>query len=425
MLNYYDLPFYVKIALTSLAFVTMCVAISLLPLLYKRRKVVTMALISVCVVASGIITTFYATLAQALQWSFIVPKAVDDFCKFPIWATSLSLFVCIVYITFIIVQEMRQSKKRLSTDAIKESLDKLPTGLCFYKDNGRVILINAVMDELSHKIFGEDLQNAMLFLENLKGKDLGNGYIRLSAGDTPTIKLPDGMAWSFAHTKLKDMHQLVAVDVTELSKINAELAMRNEELVDMNARLRKYGESVDELTRTRERIETKANIHRELGQALLITRRYILDETGKVEPPVDIWKKNVAVLKSEAEYKGEQNPYELFMQASESAGVKVELKGTLPKSKEELHLFVTAGVECLVNGVRHANASTLFIEIMESEKETSVHYTNDGDSPTGEITEGGGLSSLRYSTKRLGGTMLVNSYPKYELIITVPKRSER
>ena len=424
MLNYYDLPFYVKIAFTSLSFVTMCVAISLLPLLYKRGKVLKMVLISLCSVTSGIIATFYATLAQSLQWSFILPKAVDDFCKFPIWAVSLPLFICIGYITFTITQEIRQSKKRLSTDAIKESLDRLPTGLCFYKDNGRVILINAVMDELSHKVFGEDLQNAMLFWENLKGKDLRYGSIRLSAGDTPTVKLPDGMVWSFAHTKLKDMHQLVAVDVTELSEINAELAMRNDELVDMNARLRKYGESVDELTRTRERIETKANIHRELGQALLITRRYILDETGSVEPPIEIWKKNVAVLKSDAEYKGEQNPYELFMQAAESAGVKVELKGTLPKGKEELHLFVTAGVECLVNGVRHANASTLFVEIMEGEKEISVRYTNDGTPPLGEITEGGGLSSLRYSTKRLGGTMLVNSYPRYELIITIPKRSE-
>ena len=81
MLNYYNLPFYVKIALTSLSFVTMCVAISLLPLLYKRRKVATMVLISICAVASGIITTFYATLAQALQWSFIIPKAVDTFAK--------------------------------------------------------------------------------------------------------------------------------------------------------------------------------------------------------------------------------------------------------------------------------------------------------------------------------------------------------
>ena len=425
MLNYYDLPFYVKIAFTSLSFVTMCVAIFLLPVLYKRKKVVEMILISICGVIGGIIATFYATLAQSLQWSFIRPKAVDDFCKFPVWAVALPLFICIGYITFTIAQAIRQSKKRLSTDAIKESLDKLPTGLCFYKNNGRVILINAVMDELSHKVFGEDLQNAMLFWENLKDVTLTNGCARLMEGETPTVKLSDGKVWSFAHTKLEDMHQLVAVDVTELSEINAELAMRNEELADMNARLRKYGESVDELTRTRERIETKANIHRELGQALLITRRYILDETGKVEPPIEIWKKNVAVLKSEAEYKGEQKPYELFMQAAESAGVKLELNGALPENKEELYLFVTAGVECLVNGVRHANATTLFIDIVEDEKEISTRYTNDGLPPTGDIIEGGGLSSLRYNTERLGGTMLVNSYPKYELIITIPKRSER
>ena len=424
MINYYDLSFYGKITLTSLAFIVLCAAITLTPYLFHQKKKMLTFIILFFGALNGVIAILYATLAQSLHYSLELPKEIDWFCKVPIIATLPIIVVSLGLIIFAFFLENRSRKRVLSRGAIKESLDKLPTGLCFYNDNGRVILLNTVMSELSHKIFGEDLQNASLFWEKLQKGESSLDSINIKTGEDPSVILKDGKVWSFSNTKLKNMYQLVAIDVTELSKINEELILRNEELTEMNARLRKYGESVDELTRTRERIETKANIHRELGQALLITKRYLLDETDKIEPPFEIWKKNVAVLKSEAEYKGEHNPYDLFLQAAESAGVKIQLEGLLPENKETLVLFVTAAVECLVNGVRHANATTLFIEITEDERQITARYTNDGALPTEEIIEGGGLSSLRYSTERLGGEMQVISCPRYELTITVPKRSE-
>ena len=66
----------------------------------------------------------------------------------------------------------------------------------------------------------------------------------------------------------------------------------------MNLRLRKYGENVDELARAKERLETKVRIHGELGQALLAARRYLVDESAQ-EPPLDIWRRNIAMLRKE------------------------------------------------------------------------------------------------------------------------------
>jgi len=44
--------------------------------------------------------------------------------------------------------------------------------------------------------------------------------------------------------------------------------------------------------------------------------------------------------------------------------------------------------------------------------------------PGSEIIEGGGLSTLRRRVERAGGTMTVQSLPKFKLTVTVPKGKE-
>ena len=178
---------------------------------------------------------------------------------------------------------------------------------------------------------------------------------------------------------------------------------------------------MDELTRAKERIDIKAEIHRELGQALLITRRYVLNETDSSDAPIFIWKKNVSMLARKSEFTNEETPWWQFLESAEASGVRVELSGSLPVDRKQNGLCVTAAVECLVNGVRHADTRTLWITVTEAEEEFSVIFENDGALPQGEIVEGGGLSSLRHRTQRLNGRMEVRSTPRFSLILTLPR----
>ena len=277
------------------------------------------------------------------------------------------------------------------------------------------------MNNLCFKIVGRDLQNAKLFWEILTEGEVLPEIERISSGEHPSFRLTDGKVWTFSRAELEDVIQLVAADTTELSDINQELKIRIAELSVINKRLREYGEQVDELTRARERIDIKAEIHRELGQALLITRRYVLNETDSSDAPIFIWKKNVAMLIREASYTDEDMLLSDFLDSARSAGVKVELSGELPTDKKQTALCLMAAVECLVNGVRHADAKTLYITARETENEISITYENDGALPKGDIVEGGGLSSLRQRATRLGGSMVVKSTPRFSLIITLPK----
>ena len=196
---------------------------------------------------------------------------------------------------------------------------------------------------------------------------------------------------------------------------------KNLELTALNIRLRKHGENVDELTRSKERLETKARIHSELGQALLSTRRYLLEEDGDQPVPLELWQRNIAMLRKEAELKEDEQPLEMLSRIAASTGIVIQFNGDLPSNADVQRLFVQAAAEALTNAVSHAQAKTLYIDFTENRHTYMVCFSNDGDKPDGEVTEGGGLGSLRKKVEREGGSMTVTGEPAFHLAIALPK----
>ena len=80
--------------------------------------------------------------------------------------------------------------------------------------------------------------------------------------------------------------------------------------------------------------------------------------------------------------------------------------------------------ECVTNAVRYAEATELYVVFAETQTESSVTVTNNGRIPESPIVEGGGLSTLRRRVERAGGTMTVQSRPRFQLTVTVPKGKE-
>ena len=422
MMNYYGLGIPLRALLMTLLFVCANAAVVLFIRLVKRKQLLhAKVLLPVVMAVNTFFCVMFATEARATKFSRELPELVKNVCEMPIIVCILLLLVSFGYIVFAYLSDLKFRKTNLSRASIKESLDKLPTGLCFYLENGKTVLVNNTMNNLCFKIVGRDLQNAKLFWEILTEGEVLPEIERISSGEHPSFRLTDGRVWTFSRAELEDVIQLVAADTTDLSDINQELKIRIAELYAINKRLREYGEQVDELTRSRERIDIKAGIHRELGQALLVTRRYVLDGSEISNAPVYIWKKNVAMLIREADLTDEGLLFSEFLDSARNSGVAVELSGELPEDKKQNALCLMAAVECLVNGVRHANANTLYITANEAENEIVVTFENDGELPTGEIIEGGGLSALRNKSERLGGRMIVKSTPRFSLTIILPQ----
>ena len=177
---------------------------------------------------------------------------------------------------------------------------------------------------------------------------------------------------------------------------------------------------MDELTRSQERLELKARIHRQLGQALLATRRY-LSEPESNEPPMDIWKQSVMLLSKEAQIV-EESPMDMLVRFATKTGLDVHITGDFPGEDRVLSIFFQAAAEALTNAVKHANAKTIYIDLTENETHYKVEFRNDGDIPRTSVREGGGLTSLRKKVEFAGGTMSVNY--KNEFILTIIMKKE-
>ena len=135
----------------------------------------------------------------------------------------------------------RSAFRRISPSSIKDALDSLPSGVCFCREDGRVLLVNRTMERLCRRLTGEALVNGGAFYARLGSEALPEGCRRIAVNEQPVIVLPDGAAWSFSRRHLQDpklaADMLVASDVTELFEKTRALDEAREKVTRLNRRL--------------------------------------------------------------------------------------------------------------------------------------------------------------------------------------------
>ena len=422
MIGFCDLNYAVKAIFLTITLIAVCSSICLLPRVFRRKKLLIEVVVALCLVLSGAMLLLYAAQVKSAHPSWRISPTVERVAALPVIFPILLLLSIIAALLVIVIRERQFEKNSITRSSVKESLDYLNTGLCFAYKNGMVMLINHQMNKLSHTIFGRDLQNANAFWENLKDGTIQPEVTRLSMGENPSFRLPDQTVWTFACAVVDGITQLTAAETTRLHLLTEELKERNAELSEMNRRLRKYGENVEEFTREKERLETKARIHRELGQALLMTRGYLQSENENPEELLNTLKRTIGMLRLQSEMPKDEDPLNLLLKAAHSVGIEVHITGQIPKQEDAKQLFFEAATEALTNAVRHADAKSFYILFSEDDNTYSVCFTNGGNQPKNEIVEGGGLGSLRRKTEQIGGTMELLYQNGFALKLTVLKK---
>lgn len=424
MRNYYELATLVRIALMLVLFLVTCAGVCLLYTRTRKRSVAEQLVVVLCCIADGACMILYAADVRIIKYEMAESPLSTWFCEKPVIYTVLLAMASAGYFFYLGLKDWNYSKKSITGFSIYESLDHLSSGLCVAYEKGRVILMNHRMNRLCYIITGQSLQNANSFWNTVSGGEVQDGVVRLTRGSYPRFLLPDGSVWTFTKDVLDGLIQITAADTTRLHALTEELKEKNIDLAALNLRLRKYRENVEELTRSRERLETKARIHSELGQALLATRRYLAERDSNQKPPVVLWKQNISGLRMEAELQSEEPSFEMLMRVAKASGIAIEIDGPVPEQKTIKLLFCVAAIEAMTNAVRHADAKRLWITTKEQENAFRIMFTNDGSLPEQEITEGGGLCSLRRKIESAGGVMTVEWQPEYRLIIELAKSGE-
>lgn len=421
MISYDALPTLLRTALMLGLFLTLCGSIYVLSATVRRRAPVLFALTLLCTLLSGCMVILFSADIRSQKHALPAAAVSRWLCEKPAVFVILLWAAMAAFLVYAVIWEMKLRSNMVTRSAVKESIDHLDTGLCFFAENGRVMLVNHRMNQLCHTILGQDLQNAALMWDALCDGDVQPGITRLPGNDRPGFLLPDGTVWTFSREELQGVFQITAADTTQLHSLAEEIKQKNTALEALNRRLVQYEENVEELTRSKERLETKAKIHNELGQALLASRSYLLRGEEETPIPVDSWKHSIALLRQEAEDGSEQASVQMLVQTAKAFGIAVQINGQMPLHKPTGQLFLEAAAEALTNAVRHAGARTLYIRFSETDTHYQVAFQNDGKLPEGQIRLGGGLGSLRRKVEHAGGTMDIVSRPAYSLTITITK----
>lgn len=413
MLNYANLPMPGKTVLVTLLFLLICTGVCTCLYVRKKQNRNKKLLLLLCTLAISAMMLLYASLIPAERAKPNIPEVALWFADQPLVLPVLTACVIAAFFAVTIREEWIRRRSAITPSSIKESLDHLHTGLCFALPNGLVLLTNHQMNKLSHVLFAKHIQNANLFWQAVCQKASARGH-----GSSIELSLPDGSRWAFSREPLRSFIQISAVDTTQQHQLIEELQAKNSELEAMSDRIRDYGEQVDDYVIARERLETRVNLHGFLGQALLMTRHHLLTKADNSQRIIDLWQRNIDVLRLEAEPRQENDSFASLQNAAKAIGMQVHLLGSLPTDKQLRRLIASVGAEALTNAVRHAGASQLFIDVHENEASYIIRYTNDGSAPSSPIAEGGGLTTARRKMEAAGGSMRIEHAPRFALILT-------
>ena len=343
----------------------------------------------------------------------------------PMW-----LLWCITFaVDFLMIWDIaglcRLRRQALGRDSIKQALDMLPSGICYFAPSGRVKLCNRQMDSLFHTISQGDLQTLAELQDALSDCDACSGVIRLS-WERQTYLFPDGKAWRYRQSEVKASDgatytEAVFSDITELYNKNLELKAQIKRLKAISRELKWLSDNVLILTREKEVLSAKTKLHDDMG-AGLIAIRHILhhNRTEEATNAMDLFRRAVSTIKYDNAYPRGRSELDRFLHDAEAIGIKVNLSGDLPEQEELRHVMILAMRECLTNSVRHAGATTIHITAEKKGDSVSVKITNDGRSPETEVVPKGGLHNLYRHIIDFGGTMEIQSKPSFALTVVLP-----
>lgn len=299
---------------------------------------------------------------------------------------------------------MRFSLRNIS---IKDALNHMDTGICYYYDDGKIMLINRSMENISKSYLGSKIKDGLLLEKALAEGD-----------EYPLIRAVCGRVWQIKKRSLsKDgiaLNELTAVDISAESEKYYQLRESIEKQRDMSQRLKEYGRDVDETAREEEILAAKMNVHDQLGQILLRARHYLTTgEEENMEELLFLWRQNLSLLKNEGvglagESSGrpkDHDPVDNLVRTAADIGIEVVISGEVPAEPAPMDLFVKAMHTALTNTIKHAGGSKLFVDVTYDNLFYACVFTNDGRQPSTDFIEGGGLTHLRQLIESKGGSM--------------------
>ena len=381
------------------------------------------------VIASAIALMLFCFLSEAImvRYQGVSPdKLQGSLCFMPLWSVIAIACALLSFVILWLVLVVKKRRSSLTAMSVKDAIAVLSCGLCFYDETGRVLLLNEQIDDECRLITGESLYDGNAFWNRIcNGKVAEDVSLTKSEGSV-IVERADGKATCYKQISHdfggKTVFELCGADVSRELALKKEAEQKNDNLKKLNARLKKYGEIVAEVTRERETLAARVKVHGNLGSLILRTKKSLTQGEYDRKTLISDWNDIMSIIFATD---GEEDKFAEADKTAASVGVGIFYAGKRPKKGTTAEkIFASAVFECVVNTARHANGTELYAKMAESSSDYVITLTNNGNRHEKEIKEGGGLSSLRTMAENAGGRMTVKSAPEFSLTITVPKEEQ-
>ncbi len=341
--------------------------------------------------------------------------------SFPLEMIIPTLLILLTVGIFLIYAVEEWPKEHISAMSVKEAFDKLPAGLMFYTRSGLPIMVNETMRRLSQELLGMPVSDAVLFWDTLKNRlsedvqDENLAIVRAARGGVYSIKRNSHMING------SEVTELIALDVSTEYELTSELESRQAQTKRLNTRLKALIGTIEYVTMNREQLQLKRALHDNIGQSMLIAKRYLYapDSVDK-KNMLDLWRGNIAHLINDKPEEWEL-PYYVITREADKLGIRLNITGELPTENELIPIVDAAISTQLGNTLKHADGDEVYINVTGQKKLCVISFTNNGKQPVEMVEEKGGLANLRREVERIGGTMRILTRPRFELLIILPR----
>jgi len=352
---------------------------------------------------------------------FFFQLCLDE--KYDMYLETVIVYICVMlFFDIVIIRKgIKYRRGNFTVISVKQGLDAMTEGICFYTTDGLPQFVNRPMTRISRSLTGGDISDAVLFWDRLKRGEVDPSCKIISGDDELVIVRTPEKVCAFSNRDMEagdELKEMVMVDITSEYETFKELAAKKEALEQQRERLKEYNRNVTKATIEKELLNAKVNIHDELGEILLAAKRYIKSGEGDRKTLKELWMKNLKLLGVEKQT-DKQDEYEEIYKAASDIGMKIVLKGKLPDEDRAKNTVASALHECITNTFRHAGGDTVYVEVDDSGFNEVIRFTNNGNPPEGTIYERGGLKSLRRIAEAAGIEMKIEAEPEFVLTLVI------
>ncbi|MDY3920519.1 MAG: hypothetical protein SOZ59_16245 [Candidatus Limivivens sp.] len=199
------------------------------------------------------------------------------------------------------------------------------------------------------------------------------------------------------------------------------MEMENKKLQKMSEAMKELSKNIVTLTREEEMLAMKMQVHDDLGYSVLAAHRMLAQDCEENQKEfLQQWNRILNLLKKDNE-SAEGKIHQKVQERADALGMNLCFTGEMPQDPQVRELLDVILLEAVSNGVRHAGATELYVNMSSENGQWKFVITNNGEKPVKEIEEGGGLLAIRKKVEMRKGVVRLNSLPEYSLTILLPK----